>query len=125
MPSTRHGRSTRSQLAPTPNFAVRIGSMLVSSYVFQPPGLRPLKGRSQKATFNEVVKLFGDPDFIFFCSKGGDPYRRVPLVVERETGHPVISGYAFIGEWIFKKWEKWLKDDSRLAPGMANGIPWK
>ena len=108
-----------------PNFfVVRLQVMFASSYVFQP---KPpaLKGRSQRTIGREAVSRFGNPDFIFHCSKGGDPYRRVPLVTEIKTGRPVLSGYAFIGEWIAAEWEKWVNDESRLAPGTAIGVPWK
>ncbi len=98
--------------------------MFTSSYVFQP---RPsaLKGRSQRSKGYKAVSLFGKPGFIFIYSTSGDPYHWEPLVVELETNRPEISGYAFIGEWIAKEHEKWLKDDSRLALGTATGVPWK
>ena len=108
-----------------PNFfVVRLQVMFASSYVFQP---KPpaLKRRYQRIIGREAVSRFGNPDFIFHCSKGSDSYRRVPLVTEIKTGRPVLSGYAFIGEWIAAEWEKRVRNKSRLAPGTTTGLPWK
>ena len=107
-----------------PNNVVRLQVMFSPDYVFKP---RPsaLKGRSQRTKGQQAVCLFGDPNVLFFFSSGGDPYRRVPLVVERDSGRTVVSGYAFIGEWIRNEWEKWICDESRLQPGEKVGVPWK
>ena len=90
-----------------PNNAVRLQVMFSPEYVFKP---RPsaLKGRSQRTKGQQAVCRFGDLNVLSFCSSGGDPYRRVPLVVERDSGRTVVSGYAFIGEWIRNEWEKWI-----------------
>ena len=108
-----------------PNFVVRHGFMFDSSYVFQRPASRSPKGRYQKAIGKEALEFFGSSEHAFLQIKGVDPFRRVPLVIELETGHPVVSGYAFIGDWLAHRIEKRINHKSRLAPGMATGVPWK
>ena len=112
-PRPGNGGRRGQQLGPKPNPVVRLQVMFDSSYVFRPTRPKRPKGRAQKAIGKKALALFGNSNLAPCSSLGGDPYRRMPLVMEVDTFRPVLIGPAFMGKWIMNEWMKMQNNKSQ------------
>ena len=81
------------------------------------------RGRAEKLSAKRAIYLFGENNVVFCFGNGNR--RRVPIAYSLEPFEPIVFGPECISEWVVNEYRDWLDDESRLAPGMASGLPWE